>query len=242
MALIRKAVGASAAAHVAAARAMKPGINERNIAALMQYEFENRGCERPAYAPIVGSGPNSTVLHYGANSRQIENGDVIVMDVAGEFSMYAADITRTLPANGQFSSRQREIYNIVLGAQRAAEKAFQSGKSVMNGMGSDSLFRVAYEYINSHSKDQHGQPLGQYFVHGLGHGVGLDVHDPTHYNQPLKPGMVFTIEPGIYIPDEELGVRIEDMYWVDLNGKLVKLTGDLPSTAEEVEQAMKSTR
>ena len=242
LALIRKAVGASAAAHMAAARAMKPGINERNIAALMQYEFENRGCERPAYALIVGSGPNSTVLHYGANSRQIENGDVIVMDVAGEFSMYAADITRTLPANGQFSPRQREIYNIVLGAQRAAEKAFQSGKSVMNGMGSDSLFRAAYEYMNSHGKDQHGQPLGRYFVHGLGHGVGLDVHDPTHYNQPLKPGMVITIEPGIYIPEEKLGVRIEDMYWVDLNGKLVKLTGDLPSTAEEVEQAMKGSR
>ncbi len=242
MALIRKAVSASMAAHMAAARAIKPGTNERNIAALMQYEFENRGCERPAYAPIVGSGPNSTVLHYGANSRQIEDGDVIVMDVAGEFSRYAADITRTLPANGHFSPRQREIYDIVLGAQQAAEKAFQSGKSVMTGMGPNSLFRVAYEYMNSHGKDQHGQPLGQYFVHGLGHGVGLDVHDPTQYSQPLRPGMVITIEPGIYIPEERLGVRIEDMYWVDPKGMLVKLTADLPSTAEQVEQAMKSSR
>jgi len=137
---------------VAAAHAMRPGINERNIAALMQFEFQNRGCERPAYAPIVGSGPNSTVLHYGANSRQIENGEVIVMDVAGEYSMYTADITRTLPANGHFSSRQREIYDIVLGAQRAAEQAFQNGKSVMTGMGPDSLFRVAYEYMNSHEQ------------------------------------------------------------------------------------------
>jgi Xaa-Pro aminopeptidase len=242
MALIRKAVAASEASHVAAAHAMKPGINERNIAALMQFEFQNRGCERPAYAPIVGSGPNSTVLHYGANSRQIENGDVIVMDVAGEYSMYAADITRTLPANGHFSPRQREIYDIVLGAQHAAEQAFQSGKSVMTGMGPDSLFRAAYEYMNNHGKDLHGKPLGQYFVHGLGHGVGLDVHDPTHYSQPLKPGMVITLEPGIYIPEEKLGVRIEDMYWVDPNGKLVKLTADLPSTAEEVEQAMKAGR
>jgi len=242
MALIRKAVAASAASHVAAAHAMRPGINERNIAALMQFEFQNRGCERPAYAPIVGSGPNSTVLHYGANSRQIENGEVIVMDVAGEYSMYTADITRTLPANGHFSSRQREIYDIVLGAQRAAEQAFQNGKSVMTGMGPDSLFRVAYEYMNSHGKDQHGQPLAQYFVHGLGHGVGLDVHDPTHYNQPLKPGMVITLEPGIYIPEEKLGVRIEDMYWVDPTGKLVKLTANLPSTANEVERAMKGSK
>ena len=101
--------------------------------------------------------------------------------------MYTADITRTLPANGHFSPRQREIYDIVLGAQRAAEQAFQSGKSVMTGMGPDSLFRVAYEYMNSHGKDQHGQPLGQYFVHGLGHGVGLDVHDPTHYKEHKNP-------------------------------------------------------
>jgi Xaa-Pro aminopeptidase len=240
MELIRKAVAASEASHQAAARVMKPGLNERNIAALMQFSFQNRGCERPAYAPIVGSGPNSTVLHYGANSRQIEDGDVVVMDVAGEYSMYAADITRTLPANGHFSPRQREIYDIVLGAQHAAEQAFQNGKSVMTGMGSDSLFRVAYEYMNAHGKDLHGQPLGQYFIHGLGHGVGLDVHDPTHYSQPLKPGMVITLEPGIYIPEEKLGVRIEDMYWVDPNGKLVKLTADLPSTADEVERAMKA--
>ena len=242
MALIRKAVAASEASHLGAARLMKPGINERSIAALMQFEFQNRGCERPAYAPIVGSGPNSTVLHYGANSRQIEDGDVVVMDVAGEYSMYAADITRTLPANGHFSPRQREIYDIVLGAQHAAEQAFQSGKSVMTGMGPDSLFRAAYEYMNSHGKDLHGQPLGQYFVHGLGHGVGLDVHDPTHYSQPLKPGMVITLEPGIYIPEEKLGVRIEDMYWVDPSGKLVKLTAALPSTADEVERAMKGGR
>ena len=106
-------------------------------------------------------------------------------------------------------------------------------------MGPYSLFRVAYEYINRHGKDQHGQSLAQYFVHGLGHGVGLDVHDPTHYNEPLKPGMVITLEPGIYIPEEKLGVRIEDMYWVDPTGKLVKLTAELPSTADEIERAMK---
>ena len=127
--LIRKATQASMAAHLAAMKAMKPGTGERQIAALMQYEFSKRGCERPAYAPIVGAGYNSTVLHYSDNDGPIRDGDVVVMDVAGEYSMYASDITRTLPANGKFTPRQREIYEIVLGAQQAAMDAFQSGKS-----------------------------------------------------------------------------------------------------------------
>ncbi len=102
----------------------------------------------------------------------------------------------------------------------------------------DSLFKVAFDYINSHGKDSHGEPLGKYFIHGLGHYVGLNVHDAGDYTIPLAPGMVFTIEPGIYIPEEKLGVRIEDDYWVDPSGKLVKLSGSLPSTADEVERAM----
>ena len=127
--LIRKATGASIAAHFAAMHAMKPGITEREISALMQYEWGKRGCERPAYAPIVGAGFNSTVLHYSDDSATVEAGDVVVIDAAGEYSMYASDITRTLPATGKFTDRQREIYNVVLGAQQAAIAAFQSGKS-----------------------------------------------------------------------------------------------------------------
>ena len=133
--LIRKATQASMAAHLAAMKAMKPGTGERQIAALMQYEFSKRGCERPAYAPIVGAGYNSTVLHYSDNDGPIHDGDVVVMDVAGEYSMYASDITRTLPANGKFTPRQREIYEIVLGAQQAAMDAFQSGKSTLSRNG-----------------------------------------------------------------------------------------------------------
>ena len=105
-------------------------------------------------------------------------------------------------------------------------------------MSAESLFRVAYEYMNAHGKDLHGQPLGKYFVHGLGHHVGLEVHDPGDYSLPLDKGNVFTLEPGIYIPEENLGVRIEDMYWVDESGKLVKLTAELPSGLEEVEKIM----
>jgi Xaa-Pro aminopeptidase len=238
IALIRKATDATIAAHLSAMRTLKPGVSEREISALLQYEWGKRGCERPSYSPIVGSGFNSTVLHYSEDSAMIQAGDVVVIDAAGEYSMYATDITRTLPANGKFTPRQREIYDIVLGAQQAAIAAFQSGKSSLRKDDPNGLFKVAYDYINTHGKDMHGEPLGQYFIHGLGHYVGLGVHDPNDYSVPLGPGAVFTIEPGIYIPEEKLGVRIEDTLYVDANGKLVNLGAALPHTAEEVERAM----
>ncbi|HUR36191.1 MAG TPA: Xaa-Pro peptidase family protein [Terriglobales bacterium] len=233
--LIKKATDASTAGHFAVMKIMKPGLTEREVAALHQYEFSRRGCERPAYAPIVGAGFWGTVLHYSENSNTIADGDVVVMDVAGEYSMYASDITRTLPANGKFTARQREIYEIVLAAQKAAEDAFKSGVSTMRGP--NGLHEVAAKYIDTHGKDLKGGSLGQYFIHGLGHGVGLNVHDPGD-GQAFKPGSVFTLEPGIYLPEEKLGVRIEDMYWVNPEGKLVKLSANLPSTVEEIEKIM----
>ncbi|HEV7217489.1 MAG: aminopeptidase P N-terminal domain-containing protein [Terriglobales bacterium] len=236
--LIRKATNASIAAQLAAMHAMKPGISEREISALVQYEWGKRGCERPAYAPIVGAGANSTVLHYSDDSGSINAGDLVVIDAAGEYSMYASDITRTLPASGTFTPRQREIYNIVLGAQQAAIAAFQSGKSTLRRDTPDSLHKIAFDYINSHGQDLHGNSLGKYFVHGLSHYVGLNVHDPGDYAVKLGPGAVFTIEPGIYIPEEKLGVRIEDIFYVDPNGKLINLTESLPHTAEDVERTM----
>ena len=232
---IRHAVDASMAAHRRIFKEMRPGLTELQIAGIMTGEFMFHGCARPAYAPIVGAGINGTVLHYSELSGTVQEGDLVLMDVAGEYAMYASDITRTVPANGKFTARQREIYDIVLGAQREAEKAFVSGQSRL--MGSDSLTTVAYNYINSHGKDLHGQPLGQYFTHGLGHYVGLNVHDVGE--MPVGPGAVFTIEPGIYIPEEKIGIRIEDMYWVDSNGRLVQLTAPLPHTADEVEAAMR---
>jgi Xaa-Pro aminopeptidase len=238
VALIRKAVDASVAAHFAAFKAVKPNVNEREISALMQYEWGKRGCERVAYAPIVGSGYYSTVLHYSDDDNVMKSGDVVVIDAAGEYSMYAADITRTLPINGHFTARQREIYDIVLGAQQAAMAAFQAGKSHLGRGGDNSLYQVAFDYINTHGKDLHGQPLGQYFIHGLSHYIGLNVHDANDYTVPLGPGMAFTIEPGIYIPEENLGVRIEDDFYVDQDGKLIKLSGALPSGADEVEKLM----
>lgn len=118
-------------------------------------------------------------------------------------------------------------------------KAFKPGQYSLRGP--NSLYKIAYDYINSHGKDLHGQPLGQYFIHGLGHYVGLEVHDVGDANAMLVPGMVFTIEPGIYIPEENIGIRIEDIFWVDPSGKLVDLTSSLPHTADEVEAAMAGT-
>jgi Xaa-Pro aminopeptidase len=238
IALIRKAVDASVAAHFAAMKAVKPNVAEYEISGLMQYEWTRRGCERPSYAPIVGSGHNSTVLHYSEDTNTMKAGDVVVIDAAAEYSMYAADITRTLPINGHFTPRQKEIYEIVRGAQEAAMAAFQSGKSVLFGDTEASLNKVAREYIKTHGKDLHGQPLDQYFIHGLGHYIGLNVHDPGDYKVALGPGMAFTIEPGIYIPEENIGFRIEDDFLVDQDGKLIKLSAALPSKAEEVEKAM----
>lgn len=238
IALLQKAVDASVAAHFAAMKAVKPGVKEYEISALMQYEWDKRGCERPAYASIVGSGHNSTVLHYSENTNTMKAGDVVVIDAAAEYSMYAADITRTLPINGHFTARQKEIYDIVLGAQEAAMAAFVSGKSMLTGDSENSLNKVARDYIKTHGKDLHGEPLDKYFIHGLGHYIGLNVHDPGDYKVPLGPGMAFTIEPGIYIPEENIGVRIEDDYLVGADGKLIKLSAALPSKAEEVERAM----
>jgi Xaa-Pro aminopeptidase len=235
---IRHATDTSIAAHFAAMRAVKPGATEREISALMQYEWGKRGCERPAYAPIVGSGFYATVLHYSEDSGTMQSGDLVVIDAAGEYSMYASDITRTLPVAGKFTARQRQIYDIVLGAQQAAAAAFRSGRSHLRRDQSDSLHDVAYNYINTHGKDLHGEPLGKYFIHGLGHYVGLNVHDTGDYDVPLGPGAVFTLEPGIYIPEEKLGVRIEDILYVDQDGKLINLTGNLAHTADDVERAM----
>jgi Xaa-Pro aminopeptidase len=239
--LLKKAADASIAGQRVMMKAVKPGITERTVAGKMTAAWLESGCERPSYAPIVGSGINSTILHYAENERTIEDGDIVVVDAACEFSMYASDITRTVPANGRFTGRQREIYDIVLGSQKAAIKAFVAGKSTINDRDRhdpNSLDTVAYNYINSHGKDLHGQPLGQYWLHGLGHMVGLDVHDPGNYPVVLKPGMVFTIEPGVYIPEENLGVRIECEFLVGPNGELIDLDAALPHTADEVEAAM----
>jgi Xaa-Pro aminopeptidase len=222
---------------------VKPGMTERAIAGAMTAVWMENGCERPSYAPIVGSGINSTTLHYSNNDRTMQDGDLLLVDAACEYSMYAADITRTVPVNGHYTPRQREIYLVVLGAQQAAIDAFVAGKSTINDRDRkdpNSLDTVAYNYINTHGKDLHGQSLGKYWLHGLGHMMGIDVHDPGNYPVVLKPGMVFTIEPGVYIPEEKIGVRIECDFLVTADGKLVDLDASLPHTPDEIEAAMQA--
>ena len=241
IALLKKASDASIDAQRVMMKAVKPGVTERALAGKMTDVWMENGCERASYAPIVGSGINSTILHYSENTRTLADGDILLVDAACEYSMYASDITRTVPVNGHFTARQREIYNIVLGAQQAAVDTFVAGKPKINDRDRrdpDSLDNAAYNYINTHGKDLHGQPLGQYWLHGLGHMVGIDVHDPADYPAVLKPGMVFTIEPGVYIPEENLGVRIECVFLVGADGKLIDLVAALPHTAEDVEAAM----
>ena len=231
--LIAKSTTVTVAAHLAGWRKIHPGVWEYQIAADMTNVYLQRGCERNAYPPIVGSGPNSVILHYAANHRRVDSGDTVVADVGAECSDYATDVTRTVPAGGKFTPRQRELYEIVLGAQKAALAAVKPGMRLRAD--GPSLHQIAYDYINTHGHDLHGQPLGKYFVHGLGHYVGLDVHDPGDPAAPLEPGTVLTIEPGVYIPEENIGIRIEDIVVVTENGCKV-LSGALPREIDAIEK------
>ncbi len=228
VALLSKAAKVSAIAQFGLRKVVDAGTTERAVAGVFTESIMKQGCARPSYPPIVGSGANSTVLHYEEDSGVMEAGDVVVIDAAAECSMYASDITRTLPVSGKFTPRQKEIYDIVRGSQQAAIDAFIAGKSRINDPKRkypDSLDSIAFNYMNAHGKDLHGEPLGKYFIHGIGHSVGIDVHDPWDYAKPIEKGMVFTIEPGIYIPEEKIGVRVEDTFYVTPEGKLVSMTG-----------------
>lgn len=238
--LIARSTELTVDAHLEAWRILRPGMFEYEVAARMRYIYQRGGCERDAYAPIVGAGFNSTVLHYNKVDARIAEGDLVLMDVGCEFSGYATDITRTVPASGKFTPRQREIYDIVLAAVETVIAAVKPGMT-LGGSGENSLHRIALGVINSRGKDLKGEPLGKYFIHGLGHHVGLHVHDAGDPLRPLEPGMVITIEPGIYIPEEKIGVRIEEMVLVTANGAKV-LSARLPRRAEEIEKFMAEAR
>ncbi len=236
LALLQRAIDLTVDSHLEAMRMMRPGLHEYEVAAKMVEVHAMGGSEAEGYAPIVGAGPNSTALHYDRLARKIEDGDIVVIDVGAQYSGYSADVTRTIPANGKFTPRQLEIYNIVLGAQNAALAALKPGMDLCQ-KDRKSLYKISYDYINSHGKDLHGKSLGQYYIHGLGHNLGLNVHDPGESCKPLEPGMVVTMEPGIYIPEENLGVRIEDDVLItDAGYKL--LSERLPRDPVEIEKIM----
>lgn len=230
--LLQKAVDVSIEGHREIVRAIKPGAYEYEAQAALEAVWTRMGSERPGYPSIVGSGINGTTLHYNENRKRMEEGELVVVDAAAEYSYYTADITRTFPVSGKFTPRQREIYKLVLEAQRAAEKAFVLGKSSVAD-----LQRVAKEVMKSSPlRDGKGDTLDKYFIHGLGHWIGMDVHDVGSYGV-LPVGSVFTIEPGIYLREEGFGVRIEDDYLVTDKG-LVKMSAKLPSDPDAIERMM----
>lgn len=233
---IRRAVEITMAGHRHALPAIGPGRFEYEVEAAIEFQFRSRGATRPAFPSIVGSGPNAVILHYAENNRRMSSGDLVLIDVGAEFEGYSADLTRTYPVSGRFTRRQKEIYNIVLAAQEAALKQVRPGVTF------DPVHKAALEAIDSRGRDRQGRSLGRYFIHGTGHHLGLEVHDPvSDRGRPLEPGMVITIEPGIYIPEENLGIRIEDDVLVTRDGCRI-LSRGLPRKAEEIERMMRESR
>ncbi|HEU4333914.1 MAG TPA: Xaa-Pro peptidase family protein [Candidatus Eisenbacteria bacterium] len=222
---IEKAIEATVGAHRVAARAIRPGVEENWIAGLIDLEFKRGGAVRPAFPAIVGSGKNSTILHYPEHSETIAAGSLIVVDIGSDYGRYAADITRTYPADGTFTPEQRHVYEVVLRAQQACIDMIQPGVYF------EDLQRKAEEIIRAAG-------YRDYFIHGLGHFLGLDVHDAGLYRKPLQAGMVLTIEPGVYIPEKALGVRIEDDVLVTPTGHRL-LTAALPRDPDAIEAMMR---
>jgi Xaa-Pro aminopeptidase len=224
IALIQRAIRITEEGFRAAVLEIRPGSTEGRVEAEAERVWKARGARRPAYPSIVGAGPNSTILHYPRSERPLQDGELILMDMGAEFAHYAADITRTFPVNGRFTPEQRKIYDLVLAAQKAAFALVRPG--------------AYYEDIDAAARKViEDAGYGDHFIHGLGHFVGLDVHDAGDYHAPLAPGMVLTLEPGIYLPEQKLGVRIEDDVLVTETGAKF-LSDGLPREATEIEQWM----
>jgi Xaa-Pro aminopeptidase len=279
LALIRKAVEITVAAQREAMRAIEPGMNEFEVQALIEYTFRRRGADRPSFSTIVGSGPNSTTLHYNRDDRFIKDGDLIVMDIGASAQGYAADVTRTVPANGTFSPTQRDVYQIVRDAQSAAERQAKLGVNaelmtdsstavLAAGLARLGLIESPTATYECGAADG-GQQCPQYtlyYMHSIGHCLGLEVHDPDQYYFPpnvIAPGSAFTIEPGIYVRANtvdiirdtpknrafrtkiapavakyaNVGVRIEDDYVATEKG--VEWVSRAPREIDEVEAAMR---
>jgi Xaa-Pro aminopeptidase len=224
LAIMRHGIRLTEQGFRAAVPLVRPGAAEGEVRAEAERVWRAGGSRRTAYASIVGSGANSTIMHYPRSERVMKDGELLLMDMACEYAHYATDITRTVPVNGHFSAEQRKVYDIVLAAQ---EKALAMVKPGVYWEDVDKAARTVVEAAG----------YGDTFIHGLGHFVGLDVHDAGAYQEPLQAGMVLTIEPGIYLPERGFGVRIEDEVLVTETGALL-LTDGLPRTAEEVERWM----
>ena len=222
---IQRAVDITGKGILAAMHAIEPDMKEFQLQSILEHVYEMEGAQFRGFETIMAAGPNATVLHYGQNDQAIQDGGLVLVDTGASWNHYTADITRTFPVNGTFSPRERELYELVLKASDAAISNVRVGADHH-----DDIQMTAQNILEEAG-------YGEYFIHGIGHFVGLDVHDVGDYRKPLKEGVVLTVEPGIYIPEEGIGIRIEDVILVTKDGP-VMLSRHIPRTINEIEQAM----
>ncbi len=224
---------------------VKPGIWEYNIEAELLHEFINNRSKGFAYTPIIASGANANVLHYIENNQQCKEGDLILMDVAAEYANYSSDLTRTIPVSGRYTDRQRAVYDAVLRVKNEATNMLVPGTiwadyhvEVGKIMTSELLGLGLLDKADVQKEDPEKPAYKKYFMHGTSHHIGLDTHDYGILTEPMQANMVFTVEPGIYIPDEGFGIRIEDDVVIQEQGAPFNLMGSIPIEAEEIEDLM----
>ena len=244
--LMQKACDITAGAFHRVLKFVKPGVKEYEIEAEFMHEFLRNGSRGFAYEPIIASGADSCVLHYIQNDKTCKAGDVLLLDVGAEYANYNADMTRTIPVNGKFTKRQKEVYNAVLRVKRAAYKLLQPGmvyfdyhKEVQKIMEAELLKLKLIDKTDIKKQSSEKPAFLKYFMHGTGHHLGLDVHDIPNMFDKMKEGMVWTVEPGIYIKEEGLGIRLENNVVITKNG-LYDLMKNIPIEAEEIEDLMNS--
>jgi len=223
---------------------VKPGVFEYEIEAELIHEFIRNKSRGWAYGPIIASGKNACVLHYVENDKECKAGDVILLDVAAEYANYASDLTRVLPINGKFSKRQKEVYNAVLHVKNEATKllvpgnTFEKYNKTVGDLMTEQLLKLGLIKTDDVKNQNPSWPAyKKYFMHGTSHFLGLDVHDVGFFHEPMQAGMVFTVEPGIYIPEEGLGIRLEDDVLVT-TAEPINLMKNIPIEADEIEALM----
>jgi len=223
---------------------VKPGVAEYEIEAEIIHEFIRNRATGHAYHPIIASGANACVLHYNTNNMVCNDGDVILMDFGAEYANYAADLTRCIPVNGKFTARQKDVYNAVLRVMKAAAKMLLPGNTIeayhqqVGLLMEAELIGLGLLKAEEVAQQNPAQPLyKKYFMHGTSHFLGLDIHDIGNKYLPMQAGMVFTVEPGIYIPEENLGIRIENDYLITTNGQ-IDLMQNIPIEADDIEMLM----
>ena len=247
IALLERACAITRDSYGRVARFIRPGVNECEIEAEFAHEYiRQRG--KFSYQPIIASGKNACALHYGANDQPCKNGDLLLLDVGASYANYNCDVTRTLPVNGKFSRRQRQVYDAVLRVHRQCTAALVPGKKPRDWQKEAEAFMekelLALGLLKPRDikkQDPDKPALKKYFMHGVGHPLGLDVHDVSTPGEPMAPGWVMTVEPGIYLPDEGFAVRLEDDILITDRGN-VNLTRDIPIEATDIEALMKKGR